>query len=162
WSKNILIYQSPGGTICECCHPSLAVGGDGAIHAMWRNALDGNRDMYTAVSHDGGLTFGAASKVGEGSWHLQACPMDGGGIVVTRDGKIATTFRREQQVFLANENQPETLLATGKDSALAANKDGVFVAWTGAEGVLAKVPGQSEPVHLDPDGAFPQLLTLPQ
>jgi hypothetical protein len=29
WSKNILIHESPGGTICQCCHPSLvSSGGD--------------------------------------------------------------------------------------------------------------------------------------
>jgi hypothetical protein len=25
WSKNVLIYDSPEGTICECCHPSAAI-----------------------------------------------------------------------------------------------------------------------------------------
>ena len=25
WSKNVLLYESPGGTICQCCHPSLVV-----------------------------------------------------------------------------------------------------------------------------------------
>ena len=24
WSKNLIIYQSPDGTVCECCHPSVA------------------------------------------------------------------------------------------------------------------------------------------
>ena len=29
WSQNILIYKSPDGSVCECCHPSVAYGGDG-------------------------------------------------------------------------------------------------------------------------------------
>jgi len=161
WSKNLIIYQSPDGTICECCHPSLTVTPGGELHAMWRNALAGDRDMYTAVSHDGGRSFGAAAKVGMGSWHLQACPMDGGGIVITSNGKLAATFRRQQEVFLAQDGQAETLLATGKDPAIAANSEGVFVAWSGPEGLLAKVPGSSEPLRLDAEGAFPQLIALP-
>ena len=80
----------------------------------------------------------------------------------TRDGKLASTFRRQQEVFLAYEHQPETLVATGKDAAIAANADGIFLAWTGSDGVLAKVPGHPDPVHLDPDGAFPQLVVLPR
>jgi hypothetical protein len=161
WSKNLIVYQSPDGTICECCHPSLTAARDGSIRAMWRNALGGNRDLYTAVSQDGGRSFGSASKVGEGTWQLQACPMDGGGIVVAPDGKVAATFRRKQEVFLSMEGQPEVLIATGKDPSIAANKEGVFVAWSSADGVMARVPGNPQPLRLDPDGAFPQLLALP-
>jgi hypothetical protein len=161
WSKNTLIYQSPGGKICECCHPSLAAAPDGELHAMWRNSLDGDRDMYTSVSHDGGRSFDAASKVGAGTWHLEACPMDGGGIAVARDGKLVATFRRQQDVFLDIGNQPETLVAGGKDPAIAVNTRGVFVAWSGKDGVMAKVPGKAEPLDLDSDGGFPQLVPLP-
>ena len=161
WLKNVLVYQSPERTICECCHPSLIVGRDGIIHAMWRNALDGDRDMYTSISRDGGRTFGPASKLGSGTWHLQACPMDGGGVAVMKDGKAASTFRRQQEIILAIDGQPETSLATGKDPAITADASGVFVAWSGAEGLMVKVPGAAEPVRLDDDGAFPQLLALP-
>ena len=161
WSRNILIYQSPDGTICQCCHPSLAIGPDGAIHAMWRNALNGDRDMYTAVSRDGGRSFGAASKLGEGSWHLDACPMDGGGIAVAPNGMRTTIFRRQQEIFLVGEGQQERSLATGKDPAIAATAHGIFLAWSGPQGLLARVPGNSEPLQLDPDGSFPQLIALP-
>jgi hypothetical protein len=161
WSKNILIYRSPDGSICECCHPSLTVGPDGALHAMWRNSLNGDRDMYTAVSRDGGRSFGPAAKVGGGSWHLQACPMDGGGMSVMPDGKVAWTFRRQQEVFLAIEGQEESRIASGKDPAIAVNSDGVFIAWSGPEGLLARVPGHAEPILLDRDGGFPQLIALP-
>lgn len=161
WSKNIVVYRSPDGSICECCHPSLAAAADGTLHAMWRNSLAGDRDMYTAASHDGGRSFGPASKVGEGSWHLNACPMDGGGIAIMQNGQMAATFRRQQEVFLATEGKPEAQLAAGKDPAIAANADGVFVAWTTPEGVMAVVPGSREPLRLDPDGAFPQLVALP-
>ena len=41
WSKNILIYHSPSGTICQCCHPSLTFGANGDLHVMFRNAIEG-------------------------------------------------------------------------------------------------------------------------
>jgi hypothetical protein len=128
---------------------------------MWRNALHGDRDMYTAVSHDGGRSFDAASKLGEGSWRLDACPMDGGGIAVAPNGKRTTVFRRQQEVLLTAEGQPETPIATGKDPAIAATVHGIFLAWSGPQGLLARVPGNSEPLPLDPGGSFPQLIALP-
>ena len=46
WSRNAMLYQSPSGSICECCHPSLASLGHGDFEVMWRNSLNGNRDLY--------------------------------------------------------------------------------------------------------------------
>ena len=53
WSPNQLVYASPDGHICECCHPTAYVGPKGELYAMWRNWLGGSRDMYYAVSTDG-------------------------------------------------------------------------------------------------------------
>src|SRR5690606_3684534 len=58
WSNNVLVYRSPDGSVCECCHPSVAIGRDQRVHVLWRNSLGGNRDMYVATSGDGGQTFG--------------------------------------------------------------------------------------------------------
>jgi photosystem II stability/assembly factor-like uncharacterized protein len=69
WSKNFLVYQSPDGTICECCHPSSAFASDGELLVMWRNWLDGSRDMYLARSRAGAV-FGPAEKLGIGTWKL--------------------------------------------------------------------------------------------
>ena len=52
WSENREIYRSPSGTVCECCHPSVAYDSEGQLHVMWRNSLVGYRDMYIAQSND--------------------------------------------------------------------------------------------------------------
>jgi len=39
WSRNVLLYESPEGTICQCCDPSLAAMGNGEFTVMWRNVL---------------------------------------------------------------------------------------------------------------------------
>jgi hypothetical protein len=67
WSKNVQVYESPSGTICQCCHPTAIIDSKGEIHVMWRNALEGNRDMYVARSRDGGASFSAAKKMGADS-----------------------------------------------------------------------------------------------
>lgn len=83
WGGNTLVYKSPSGSVCECCHPSVALTDDGGIYVQWRNSLDGNRDMFLATSTDSGKTFGKAKKLGDGTWPLDACPMDGGAISIS-------------------------------------------------------------------------------
>lgn len=161
WSKNVVIYESPERTICQCCHPSLAAGQDGSVHAMWRNALGGDRDMYTAVSRDHGMSFGPAVKLGTGSWPLQACPMDGGGIAVRGDGRPVAVWRRKQEIFLTVQGEPEKPLGTGKDATLASGPGGLYVAWQAPQGVVLRRPGRSTEVVLDAEGSYPQLLAIP-
>ena len=74
WEPDALVYRSPDGSVCECCHPSAAFGPDGTLHVMWRNSLKGARDLYLANSSDGGKTFGAAEKLGRGTWPLEGLP----------------------------------------------------------------------------------------
>lgn len=159
WSKNVRIYASPSGTICQCCHPSVAFDADGRILVMWRNWLDGSRDMYLSRSRDG-VNFAKAEKLGQGTWPLNACPMDGGGIAVA--GKRAVTaWRRDGEVFLAAPGEAETKLGKGIDVAVAAGTDGsVYAVWTSKAGLLASKPGVKDPVTLAPKGTFPTVVAL--
>jgi len=157
WSKNFLVYQSPDGTICECCHPSSAFTPDGELLVMWRNSLDGSRDMYLARSR-AGATFGPAEKLGTGTWKLKGCPMDGGGVAVFQK-RVFTAWRREGTVYMAEPGGQEIALGQGKDLAVAAGSKGVYVAWVSASGVQLRAPDAS-PVTLSNDGAFPAITVL--
>jgi len=157
WSKNFLVYQSPDGTICECCHPSSAFTPDGELLVMWRNSLDGSRDMYLARSR-AGATFGPAEKLGTGTWKLKGCPMDGGGVAVSQK-RVFTAWRREGTVYMAEPGGQEIALGQGKDLAVAAGSKGVYVAWVSASGVQLRAPDAS-PVTLSNDGAFPAITVL--
>jgi hypothetical protein len=161
WSPNVLIYASPAGHICECCHPSVAISASGAVYAMWRNWLGGSRDMYLAQSGDGGKTFHEAEKLGAGTWPLKACPMDGGGLVVTPEGKVVTVWRREGEVFLAPAGGAESSVGEGWDPALTYGRDGVYAIWKTPAGLFARLPGKSGPTRVSFEGSFPQLAALP-
>ncbi len=161
WSKNFAVYKSPDGSICNCCHPSAFFDAQGVLSVMWRNALAGNRDMYLARSQDGGRTFSSPTKLGAGNWQLNACPMDGGGLAQSPDGKITSVWRREKEIYLASDNGPETPVHEGKNPSIAATKSGVFVAWSSPEGIFALVPNRAEPVPLDREGGFVSLTALP-
>lgn len=159
WSKNVPVYESPDGTICQCCHPTLAVGEDGRIWMMWRNVMGGSRDLYVASSSDG-IRFNEAVKLGDGTWKLNACPMDGGGLAVS-GGQVVSAWRREGDLFLAAAGQPEKKIGSGKDVALARTARGAYAAWTGKDGSMQLMrPVGAAPETLAPEGAFVTLQGL--
>jgi hypothetical protein len=159
WSKNVLLYESPSGTICQCCHPSLAALGGGEFAVMWRNVVDGSRDFYVMRLRDG-KPVSAAQKQGEGTWKLDACPMDGGGIAVA-SGATVTAWRREHNVFLAASGQKERDLGAGQDPAIASGARGVYVVWSAGKTIQALVPGAQVPQELSGAGSFPAVIALP-
>lgn len=130
WSKNVLVYHSPDGAVCPCCHPSVTYSPEGKIHVLWRNDLGGNRDMYHAVSSDGGKTFASAQKLGTGSWALDRCPMDGGSVAVLSDGKVATVWRRDKTVYFCDsESTKEIDLGPGEQPWLTTSEKGPVAVW---------------------------------
>jgi hypothetical protein len=160
WSKNEVVYESPDGTICQCCHPSLTADSDGTVWVMWRNVIVGSRDLYLASSKSG-APFSGAQKLGTGTWPLNACPMDGGGVAFEGNKGIVTAWRRDGEIFLARPGQPEKKLGSGKDVALGATSRGAYAVWTGKEGLEFLVPGASVPDRIPGAGAFPSVVGLP-
>jgi hypothetical protein len=162
WSADTLAYASPSGSVCECCHPSVAIAPGGRIAVLFRNHRDGARDMYLVESRDGGSTFGAATKQGQGTWPLQACPMDGGGAVAT-DTATWTAWRRDDAVYTTSlrgsgSGGSEVKLGPGRDPVIAAHGEQVDVAWSTPEGVRIAQSGQvsGQPIA----GRFPSIAAL--
>jgi hypothetical protein len=162
WSKNQLVYASPDGSVCECCHPSVAMHGDD-VYVMWRNALDGNRDMFLARSQDRGETFKAAEKLGERSWPLNACPMDGGAVAVSAEGKVITAWRRDHEVFFTDGGYfKERRLGMGMQPWVAAANHELYVVWlTRQDGSLYISTSPGERTLLAKRARFPVVASSP-
>ena len=129
WEENRRVYKSPSGSICECCHPSAVIKSNGEIVVMWRNSVNGERDMYQCVSADGGKSFKEAKKIGTGTWTLNACPMDGGSLGANSD-TIRYSWRREGRLFATGEIAGETLLVdAGTQPVVAVNGSGFAYLW---------------------------------
>jgi len=160
WSTNRLVYASPSGTVCQCCHPSVAVTASGAILVMFRNALDGSRDLYLTRSEDGGRTFTPARKLGRGTWTLDVCPMDGGAVAVGEGGGAATVWRREQTVFATEGDAPERAMGPGRNPTAVLATGGLYAAWTQGTAVVVSKPGRDSPEVVADAGAFPSLAPL--
>jgi hypothetical protein len=123
---------------------------------MFRNNVDGNRDMYVVRSTaDGG--FANPTKLGATSWRLNACPMDGGGLTFDESGLVAA-WRREDGIFLSSETMPERRLGTGRDPAIAAAGTRHEIAWSSSAGIIL-MRDSTEPVRVAA-GRFPALLAL--
>lgn len=160
WSKNGLVYESPDGSICTCCHPTAVFTPEGELAVLFRNDLKGARDLYVANSKDGGQSFGKAEKQGDGTWLLNACPMDGGSMVADNQGRIQTAWRREKSVYTSFNSRVEQKLGEGKDASVALGKAGMYVIWTAPDGIALKTPGKAAAQKLANGGGFPQLLGL--
>ena len=161
--RETLVYASPTG-VCECCHPSVAVGDDGRVAVMFRNHLDGRRDMYVIQSRDGDV-FAPHVKQGAGSWPLEACPMDGGGLAIDATGTFAV-WRRETTIFAsttaagAPASSAEQSIGTGRDPVVSQIDRAVDVAWIAGGAVALRQAGK--PVAALGPGRFASLLALPK
>jgi hypothetical protein len=147
WGPNTEVYASPGGAVCTCCHPSVLVDQSGTLSVMFRNDIGGSRDMYLLTGS------GPAERLGDATWPLSACPMDGGGLARSGGGAMVSAWRRGQQVFTAVPGQREQLVGDGMDPAVAVSGTRPVVAWTAPGGLSLATPAGPARV-LDRAGSF--------
>jgi hypothetical protein len=143
WSENRIIYHSPDTTVCECCKPSVVVHGNN-VTVMFRNHLNGSRDLYLISSADGGKVFGAAEKLGANSWKLNACPMDGGGLAINNNNLAVTVWRRHDSIFSCRAGEEEKAIAKGQHCSIESINGKNVYAWTdNGEVIVRKPAGQT-------------------
>jgi len=128
WGKNIIIYASPDTTVCECCKPSVVMR-DNNVSVMFRNWLNGNRDLHIIQSTDGGINFGQAQKLGTGSWALNGCPMDGGGLSLNSNGNPQTVWNRKGKIYACEPGKIETELGQGRSCTMESVNGKNVYAW---------------------------------
>ena len=139
WSKNFMVYTSPDGHICECCKPSVTINGKN-VFVMFRNWVNGNRDLYLIKSSDGGATFGVAEKLGTGSWQLNGCPMDGGGLAIAGDNTAETVWRRKNKIYACENGKEEREIGEGKSCTIATAAGKNVYAWIQDGKVVCLLP----------------------
>jgi hypothetical protein len=154
WQSDKLIYKSGESAVCPCCYPTAVFDQKGNISVMFRNDIDGNKDMYLTRSTDGGKTFTLPAKLGTGSWKLQACPMDGGGICAAADGSIITAWRRDRKLFFTQGDiTRENPLGTGEQPSVTSGPDGLYAAYVNSRGgpiTVVTKDGKNEEKGADP------------
>lgn len=145
WSKNIKVYESPDKTVCECCKPSVIMRGN-IVYVLFRNWLNGNRDLYLAKSSDGGKSFSKAEKLGTGSWKLNGCPMDGGGLALDT-GNPVTVWNRNGIIYSCKPREEEKEVGKGRGCTLKNINGKIVYAWTeNGEIVIMKNKGEKKTI----------------
>lgn len=139
WSKNILVNTSPEGAVCECCKPSVKMDGNN-VFVLFRNNLQGNRDIYLIHSADGGNKFEPAIKMGQGSWKLDGCPMDGGGLSIGKNKAPQTVWNRKGTIYAASPGIEEKAIGTGKSCTMASADGKNIYAWQENGGIVVLMP----------------------
>ncbi|WP_198952504.1 hypothetical protein [Mucilaginibacter sp. MD40] len=159
WSKNSLAYQSPDQHVCECCKPSIAVHGS-SVAIMFRNWLNGSRDLYVTRSSNSGQTFSAAQKLGLDTWKLNGCPMDGGGLVIDTSNTVQTTWQRKGAVYYCQPGQPEMYVGNGRSCAIAISGTSSFITYQNSDTVKL-VSLQTKKTQIVGNGSFLKSAILP-
>lgn len=157
WSANKLIYASPDSTVCECCKPSVVVKGND-VYVMFRNWLKGSRDLHLIHSSDGGNTFGAAQKLGNGTWLLNGCPMDGGGLVIGSNGNPETVWQRKGVIYASEPGKEEKEIAKGRRCTLTSVNGKNIYAWTD-NGEVFLMKSQGKKISIG-KGSGPNLIPI--
>jgi len=144
WSKNTMVYQSPDGHVCECCKPGINARGS-QVTIMFRNWLNGSRDLYLLQSRDKGRSFQEARKLGTGTWKLNGCPMDGGGVFIDRTGTVHTVWQREGTVYYCKPGETETVVDKGRTCSIAGTAENAIITMEKKDTLkLVKLPEKSE------------------
>ncbi|CAN5236829.1 hypothetical protein BH09BAC3_BH09BAC3_23840 [soil metagenome] len=139
WSLNKFVYKSPEAHVCECCKPSIVTNRK-TVSIMFRNWLKGSRDLYLITSSNGGERFSDAQKLGDGTWPLKGCPMDGGGLSIDSKNQIHTAWQRDGVVYYADPEQAEKRLGEGRQVNIA----GDIVTWQKGSDLILKKGDSSQ------------------
>jgi hypothetical protein len=137
WSKSDLVYKSPDGSVCECCRPSIESDKNGNLIIMFRNNIDGSRDLHYTMSKDKGKSFSPPQKLGSGTWKINGCPMDGGGFTSLGNDEIISAWQREGMVYTATSDLSEQLIGAGRAPSISGNRDNYSLVYTKGDEVMA-------------------------
>ena len=158
WLKSKMVYASPDGSVCECCKPSILASNNN-VYIMFRNNISGNRDLYLTRSNNGGNSFGSPEKLGMGTWPINGCPMDGGGLDVNT-GTISTIWQRQGKVYTVSPGGKEVLLGSGRSPVIASTKNGNYALWNDGPKIMSMLPKDNKASEIG-EGNSPRLLKLP-
>lgn len=162
WAPDQLVYKSPDKSVCECCHPSVLFDGEGNLSVMWRNSIEGSRDMWLTTRPAGAGSFTAARKLGEGTWKINGCPHDGGALVALGGGKFGAVAQRSGEIFAVNADNKETMLGRGRQPVAIEGTGGITVIWNDGSGLVAvRDVRQGTPTKLAAEARFPVVASVP-
>lgn len=137
---------------CECCRVAVDFAGAGRPVVLWRNLFDRARD-HAITTFTAPATPGAAHRVSDDDWEIDACPHHGPSLAVARDGTYHvawfTASDTRKGLFYARSGNagatfsaPEPFGDPARQPArprLLALGDDLWLAWREYDGVATEV-----------------------
>ena len=157
WTKNKMVYKSPDKSVCQCCKPSIVVS-QSKVVIMFRNWLNGSRDLYLLQSDNKGNTFNNPIKLGYGTWKLNGCPMDGGGLTLNEKNIISTVWQREGRIFYSKPNEVEKQIGTGRNCNITDPNDPI-ITWQEGKKLNLKELNKAEVLEVGEGGFIKAIRT---
>jgi hypothetical protein len=158
WSANRIVYESPDSTVCECCKPSIVVNGK-EVNLMFRNWLNGSRDFYFTSSENGGKTFTAPQKLGNETWKVKGCPMDGGGLVLDESDSVHTAWQRDGNIYYAQPGKAEVAVGKGRNCRISGGTNPA-ITWKDGDDLKLKFL-HSKAVQTIGEGSYIETIEMP-
>ncbi|TXH64262.1 MAG: exo-alpha-sialidase [Burkholderiaceae bacterium] len=140
---------------CECCRIALTIDPQGRPVALFRNIFEGRERDHAVLTFSRSGEPGAAYRVAEDHWAIDACPHHGPSVAVAADGSLLAAWftqgQARQGLFLARSTdggkQFSAPLPVGDPQqqpgrpALLARGDTVWLAWKEFDGqrILVKL-----------------------
>lgn len=155
WTEK-LIYELPDGSVCPCCKPNVLINGKN-VYVMFRNNIKGSRDLHLVQSVDGGKTFSNAQKIGTGTWEIDGCPMDGGGMALSPSNKVVTAWKRKNEIYLSELNSTEQKTGEGWFPSISFIRNTPTVVWSSNGKILLKDQNSKKEIILG-KGGFPKVV----
>jgi hypothetical protein len=136
-----------GWRIDACPHagPTLAVDGDGRLHAAWYTGADGNAGVFHATSSDGGRTFGrpvalASAEIVPPSQVKMRADADGQVWIAWEDRTGAERQLRVASAAAGDKPRPVAIaIESGSAPAVAAGGGNIAVTWLDGDAVRSAV-----------------------
>jgi hypothetical protein len=126
---------------------------------MFRNNINGSRDLHFTKSMDHGETFSQVEKLGTGTWKINGCPMDGGGMTVDQSGLLKTIWQRAGEVFVSSSSTTEQKIGTGRSPSIATRNDQSYMVFSKGEDIMSFNSSNSAPTKIG-NGTAPKVLAI--
>jgi hypothetical protein len=126
---------------CPESGPALRFDTNGGLHAIWFTGVESGPGVYYAVSHDGGLTFGAPTTLVTDDYFPHsnvAITVDNHGDAWVAFDDVRPEFGSVKVVRIAADGTTEAMTSedmTGQTPAVAASPNGPLLTWLDGEAV---------------------------
>jgi hypothetical protein len=74
--------------------------------------------------------------MGAGTWKIEGCPMDGGGLTSFDNGDFMTVWQREGAIYTANSNLTEHFVGQGRAPSIASHNGEIKLVYTSGDDVM--------------------------